>query len=128
MHRVLAIDDDPHVLRTVSEFLRVRGYGVMTAGSAQAAFALMEMVVPDVVLLDVGMPGIDGMTALRHIRERYPALPVIMLTGSLDPAVARYTLRQGAFHFAAKPFDFEHLTDAIGAALAYQAGNRNFRG
>lgn len=125
--RVLAVDDDRHVLRTLTEFLKVHGYEVVTAQSAREAYVLMEAALPDVVLLDVGMPDVDGMTVLRHIRMTYPELPVIMLTGNVDPAVARYTMKHGAFYFAAKPFDFAHLTDAIAAALAYQDGNRPWR-
>ena len=118
--RVLAVDDDPHVLEMVSEFLTLQGYEVVTAQNAGDAFMLLEAAPPDVVLLDVVMPGVDGMTALRRIRQVHPELPVIMLTGSIDIELARNTLKRSAFDYVAKPFDMDHLVRVVEAAVAHR--------
>lgn len=116
--RVLAIDDDAEILDMLTELLQVDGYEVLTAQNAEDAFRLLAATPPHVVLLDVGMPCVGGMTALRHIRTLYPELPVIMVTGNLDADLARQTLKLGAFHYVAKPFEYVHLADAIEAAVA----------
>ena len=116
--RVLAVDDEQEILDTLTEFLTVLGYEVVTALSAADAFVLMGVAPPDVVLLDFAMPDVDGITALGEMRAIHPEVPVIMLTANVDPALIRHTLKHGAFHYVAKPFDFDHLADAIAAAVA----------
>ena len=125
--RVLAVDDDPQVLEMLAEFLTIQDYEAVTAQSAGDAFLCLEATPPDVVLLDFAMPDVDGVTALLHIRASYPELPVIMLTANIDLALARHTLKLGAFHYVAKPFDFGHLADAIRAALASRGGHHRWR-
>ena len=117
--RVLAVDDESQILETLTEFLELRGYEVLTAQNAGDAFMILAVTPADVVLLDVAMPGIDGVTALRRIRESHPELPVIMLTANADLALARDTLKRGAFDYVAKPFDFDHLAQVVEAAVAH---------
>lgn len=119
--RVLAVDDDPIILEMLTEFLTSQGYEVLTAQNAGDAFMLLEVSPPDVVLLDIGMPGVDGMTALRRLRVVRPDLPIIMLTGSIDVDLGRDTLKRGAFDYVAKPVDFDRLSHVIEAALAHRA-------
>jgi DNA-binding NtrC family response regulator len=90
------------------------------ARSASAALLLVARASPDVVLLDITMAGVDGMTALRRIRARHPTLPVIMLTANDDVDVARDTLKLGAFDYVAKPFNFGHLARVIEAAMEHR--------
>jgi two-component system, NtrC family, response regulator AtoC len=116
--RILAVDDDPLFLAMLTEVLGVLGYAVVTAQNAGDAFMLVAVAPPDVVLLDVGMPGIDGVTALRRIRARHPELPVIMCTANVD--VARDTLERAAFDYVAKPINFDRLAGVIEAALAHR--------
>jgi CheY-like chemotaxis protein len=96
---VLAVDDDPMILELLTAVLTPRGYQVVTAQNGGEALMLLEASPVDVVLLDVAMPGVDGMSALRRIREVHPALPVIMLTGNVDAAVGRDSLQRGAFDY-----------------------------
>ena len=119
--RLLAVDDEKEILDALTEFFTLRGYEVVTAQNAGDAFMLLAVAPPDVVLLDIGMPKIDGMTALRRIRASHPTLPVIMLTANVDLALARDTLKRGAFDYVAKPFDFEHLAHVVEAAVAHRA-------
>jgi DNA-binding NtrC family response regulator len=115
--RVLCVDDEKEILDALTEFLTLHGYEVVTAQNIGDAFMLLAVAPPDVVLLDIGMPRIDGMTALRRIRDSHRQLPVIMLTTNADLALARDTLRRGAFDYVAKPFDFDHLRQVIEAAV-----------
>jgi|SRR5688572_22163832 len=116
--RVLAVDDDPMILELLRAVLTPRGYEIVTAQNGADALMLLEASPVDVVLLDVGMPGVDGMSALRRMREALPALPVIMLTGNVDAAVGRDSLQRGAFDYVTKPVDFDHLVRVLEAALA----------
>jgi DNA-binding response OmpR family regulator len=117
---VLAVDDDRMILELLTEFLVSEGHAVVTAQSASAALLLVARASPDVVLLDIKMAGVDGMTALRRIRSRHPTVPVIMLTANDDVDLARDTLKFGAFDYVAKPFDFGHLARVIEAAVAHR--------
>jgi len=119
--RVLAVDDDHMILELLTEFLVSEGHEVVVAQSASTALLLIARALPDVVLLDIKMAGIDGMTALRRIRVRHPTLPVIMLTANDDADQARDTLKLGAFDYVAKPFDFGHLASVIEAAVAHRS-------
>lgn len=117
--RILAVDDDPEVLDTLTEFLTLRGYEVITARNGGDALMLLAVAPADVVLLDITMPKVDGVTALRRIRVDHPKLPVVMLTANPDEDMARRSLRQGAFDYVTKPIGFAHLTMVIEAAIAH---------
>src|SRR5687768_7216369 len=116
--RVLAVDDNPRILDILTEFLEARGYEVATAQNGGDAMMTLATSTFDVVLLDVRMPRVDGIAALRHIRTLHPELPVIMLTGNADIELARSMLKRGAFDYVAKPVDFDHLLRVIEAAAA----------
>lgn len=119
--RILAVDDDPQVLDTLTEFLTLHGYEVTTAQNGGDALMLLAVAPADVVLLDIAMPQVDGVTALRRIRIDHPELPVVMLTASPDLDMARRTLKQGAFDYVTKPIDFTHLARVIEAAVAHRS-------
>lgn len=108
--RILIVDDDPTVAGVLRGYFAEAGYmaGYMTdtALTGREALALIEQTHPDVVLLDIRMPDLDGVEVLRRIRAAHPAIPVIMSTGNDDLALARDTLKMGAFDYVAKPFDF----------------------
>jgi DNA-binding response OmpR family regulator len=116
--RVLVIDDDPDVLELVTGFLTLHGYEVLTAGTAGEGLMLLSVAFPDVVLLDISMPRVDGVTALRRIRMDHSEIPVVMLTGNTDVSLARDTLKHGAFDYVTKPMDFSYLRTVIEAAVA----------
>lgn len=116
--RVLAVDHEPQMLETLTKFFTACGYEVVTLENARDATTLLAVTPVDVVLLDVALPGTDGATALRRIRESHPNLPVIMVSGNPDLALARDTLECGAFDYVVKPFDFAHLAHVVAAAVA----------
>ncbi|SRR5712691_4846333 len=115
--RILVVDDEAPAREMLSEYFASQGYTVDEAASGQDALAAIRRARPDLVLLDVHMPGIDGVEVLRRIRELDDALTVIMITADRDVAMARETLKLGAFDYVAKPFDYAYLDRAVSAGL-----------
>jgi len=120
--RILIVDDEQSVREVLSEYFTEQGYSVENAGGGEEALALVQRSTPDLVLLDVRMPGIDGVETLRRIREIAPDVSVIMVTANEDVGLARETLKLGALDYVAKPFDFVYLERAIMAGLAQSGG------
>jgi len=110
---VLIVDDDPGIRRYVKASLESEGYAVREAGSAEEGLAALEEKSPDLILLDVMMPKIDGWEMLRLVQERHGvgAIPVIMFSGRVDEAAAE-AVRRGAKAFVGKPFDPEQLVES----------------
>jgi two-component system, OmpR family, KDP operon response regulator KdpE len=114
--RVLVVDDEPPIVRAVAANLRVRGYEVLTAASGEAALAALETHQPDCVVLDLGLPGIDGLEVLRRLRT-WTDIPVVVLTaidGERDKVTA---LDLGADDYVTKPFGVAELMARIRVAL-----------
>ena len=120
--RILIVDDEQSVREVLSEYFVEQGYSVESAGGGEEALALVQRSTPDLVLLDVRMPGIDGVETLRRIRGIAPDVSVIMVTANEDVGLARETLKLGALDYVAKPFDFVYLERAIMAGLAQSGG------
>jgi len=114
---VLVVDDQPPNLRLMDAMLTPRGHQVITAASGEEALTRLAETAVDLVLLDIMMPGIDGIEALQQFRLRWPDLPVIMLTAVANLDIARGALKRGAFDYVQKPFEWEHLERVVGAAL-----------
>jgi len=108
---VLVVDDDPRVREFVRENLERAGYSVREAERADEALAVVEDQAPDLVLLDVVMPGTDGWQLLQRMQERHGSIPVIMFSGQVDEATAGEAARRGADDFVGKPFDPQQLVD-----------------
>ena len=111
--KVLVVDDELEVRLVLGDFLASRGYEVTQAQSGAEALGLLDRIRPDVVLLDVFMPGIDGMETLRRIVAAHPSLPVIMVTGNVDVEVTSKALEMGAADYVPKPFDLQYLEQAV---------------
>ncbi|MDH0866773.1 sigma 54-interacting transcriptional regulator [Mitsuaria sp. GD03876] len=123
--RLLLVDDDADLLKLLSMRLEAAGYDVIAVASAEAALAQMEVQRPALVLSDVQLPGMDGLALFNLIRERHPALPVILLTahGTIPDAVA--ATAQGVYTYLTKPFDGRALLDTIAQALTLSAARRD---
>ena len=113
---VLAVDDDIHVLRLIHSILEVRGYQVIVAVDGETALEKFYEHIPDIVLLDIMMPGVDGLDMCRRIRE-FSDVPIIMVTakGNKEDTVA--ALDAGADDYMAKPFSNDELIARIKAVL-----------
>jgi CheY-like chemotaxis protein len=116
--RVLIVDDDPQVAGMLRDVATTLGYAVETVESGLDALRLIPELNPDVILLDMTLPGLRGEAVLERVHADNPDLPIVMLTGNTDPVLARQTLALGAFDYIAKPFDLARLVQVLEAALA----------
>jgi excisionase family DNA binding protein len=109
---VLIVDDDPRLREYVRVNLEMEGYSVREAGDAEEGLSVLEESTPDLVLLDVMMPGVDGWEMLRRVQERHGvgAIPVIMFSGKVEE-VAEEAASRGAQGFVGKPFSPQELVD-----------------
>lgn len=114
--RVLLVDDEKDFIESLSERLQIRGFSVQTALSGDAALDLIRQEDLDVVVLDVLMPGKDGIETLREIKNIRPLLQVIMLTGHATVETAIEGMKLGAHDFLMKPTDTEDLVEKISKA------------
>lgn len=117
MARILLIDDDASLREVLAYTLREQGHEVETAASGAAGLALLERAVPDTVITDLKMPGIDGLEVLRRAHDIDATLPVIVLTafGSIEDAVA--AMRDGAHDYLTKPYNRDELRITVDKAL-----------
>ena len=110
---VLFVDDEPKLCRIISKILAEDGYDVFTADSGGAALELAARVHPDVVVLDINMPIMNGVEVLREMRTRGLECPVIMLTAQGTLQTAREAMSLGAFDYMTKPFDLHLFKKAL---------------
>jgi two-component system, chemotaxis family, chemotaxis protein CheY len=115
--RVLVVEDQPQVMGILRDMLQHLQYEASTATSAEDALAAIIDVRPHVVILDLQLPGMSGQEALAYFREHYPAVPVIVVTGSLEQDVARQVRDRGAFDVLVKPFSLAALRDLLARAM-----------
>ena len=111
--KVLVVDDEPEVRQVLLEFLVSRGYDVSVAAGGAEAIAQVESIEPDLVLLDVAMPGMDGVETFKRLVAIEPDLAVIMVTANADIGVTSKLLALGAVDYVPKPFDLDYLDQAV---------------
>jgi DNA-binding NtrC family response regulator len=114
--KVLMVDDEEEFASTVSERLQLRGYDIKAVFRAEDGLKEVKPGYPDVALLDLKMPGMDGLTLLRNIKKIDPSIEVIMLTGHGALKESSEGLESGAFDYIMKPIDIDNLIDKIGKA------------
>ena len=115
---VLIVEDDSYTGAMLKDFVTELGYeGQLVADSAAALRALVQGA-PDLVLLDILLPGLSGLEALPSIRALAPDVPVIMVSGTTDEERARQALARGAFDYIVKPVDLRYLAETVEVALA----------
>lgn len=117
MSEILMIDDDPNLSQLLGEFLNGQGYATRCASNGRAGLREMFSSKPDLILLDVTMPQMDGWETLKRIREVSEA-PIIMLTARDDESEILRGFSQGADDYVTKPFSFAQLAARIKALLA----------
>lgn len=115
--RVLVVDDEPNLRRMLRAPLRREGFAVAEAGTADEGVARMREDRADAILLDLVLPGTSGLEALSGFRERWPDVPIVMMSGQATIADAVQATRDGAFHFLEKPFTPEAVLATLRAAL-----------
>ena len=116
--RVLLVDDEQNFTRVLSKRMKVREFDTTTAYDGKGALELVESEKPDVVVLDLNMPGIDGMEILKRIKTEHPKIEVIILTGHGSEEKEQLAIKIGAFAFLQKPIDINMLVKTVEDAYA----------
>jgi DNA-binding response OmpR family regulator len=107
--KILIVDDEPEICKTVTEFLFDAGYAASYALNGPDGLAMIKKDLPSLVLLDIGMPGMDGIEVMRLIHEQHPSLPVVVLTGNKDTDTVKKMMGLGAAEYLTKPIHLETL-------------------
>jgi len=115
--RVMVVDDRADIRGLLSDYLESEGYTVEAVGDGTTALLRLGEFRPQVILLDILMPGLSGISALQRIRAMHPNIAVIMVTGIGDEETAKRSLALGAFDFVTKPIAFAYLTWALETSL-----------
>ena len=115
--KILVVDDEAAITEGLEQLLAAEGYDVRVLNCGALAMRLVADWRPDLVLLDVVMQDVDGPTIADAIRELWPTLPVIFMTGSIEPERMQFTVRQPKMHVLTKPFRFEALLRVIAGAM-----------
>ena len=118
--RILLVDDEPDILDILHEHF-AKECDVETAADGMTALAIVRARRPDVIFLDINMPGINGVDVLKSVKELDATIPVLMVTASADNALAAEAIKRGAFSYIPKPFDLKYLNHLVAAALSSRA-------
>jgi two-component system nitrogen regulation response regulator NtrX len=116
-NNICIVDDEPAILNTLSSILEDEGYQISVAKSGQEALKLIRGEQPDVVLLDIWMPELDGLETLKRLRQQHPSLLVIMMSGHGSIETAVKATKLGAYDYLEKPLDLEKVTILVRNAL-----------
>lgn len=114
---LLVVDDEVDVREVIEEYFRAHGYAVLGAESAQAARAIVSAQPVDLALLDINMPGEDGLSLARHLRERHAGMAIVMLTSASTVVDRIVGLEMGADDYVPKPFDPRELAARVKSVL-----------
>ena len=119
MRRILIVEDYEDVRRMLKILLESEHFGVLEAGSGAEALRLISSGRPDVILMDLALPGIDGLETIRRIRQidGFQNTPIIVLTAYTGQSIYETAFRAGTNYFMAKPVDFDELTDLLEGIL-----------
>jgi two-component system KDP operon response regulator KdpE len=118
--RVLVVDDEPAIRRFLRTSLRAEGYDIVEVETGEAALAEVRRRAPDLIVLDLGLPGLDGLEVIRRVREPGSVVPIIVLTSRTDEAGKVEALDLGADDYVTKPFGVDELLARMRAALRHR--------
>ena len=117
MIQILVVDDEIAIREVLIEFLSDHGYAATGAENGRAALQMVKTLRPQVVLLDIAMPGMNGIETLKKLRQDIPSAAVIMISGHADHDMALQALELGAYDFIQKPLDFRYLERTLLAKI-----------
>jgi DNA-binding response OmpR family regulator len=115
--KILLVDDEEEFVTTLAERLELRGLQARAALNGEAALQMIEADTPEIVILDVMMPGLGGFEVLRRIKAQHPQLPVILLTGRGSEKEGVKGMQLGAFDYLMKPLNIEELIKKMQEAI-----------
>ena len=124
---LLIVDDEERFLTTTKKLLDKRGMNTTTCTNGAEALRIVEERPLDVILLDVKMPGIDGMEVLRRIRQDHPDIQVLLLTGHVSIESAVEGLKLGAFDYLLKPLTISEIQSKVAAAFAEKQARKTLK-
>ena len=110
---ILIVDDEPSITKMLKAFLESRGMRVVVASSGEEAITAAAKHSPQIIVLDINMPGMDGLMTLKRLRETKPKVPVIVASGFGDEDTVRKALDSGAYDYITKPFNLEYLETMV---------------
>ena len=119
MNPICIVDDQPQIGSTVSSILVDEGYKTAVFQDAESFWQSLDTQEPSLVLLDIWLPGVDGLELLKRLHERFPALPIIMMSGHAGIETAVKAIKAGAFDFMEKPLHLEALLDKVESAISH---------
>ncbi len=111
--QILVVDDENSVRELLLTFLKDRGFSVAGAKDGHEALELAQKLKPQMIFLDIAMPGLNGIETLKRLRKETPESNVIMISGHADHDMALAALDLGAFDFIKKPFDLAYLQNVV---------------
>ena len=120
MNPICIVDDQPHICSTVSGILADEGYKTVAFQDAESFWQSLDTQKPSLVLLDIWLPGVDGLELLKRLHERFPTLPVIMMSGHAGIETAVTAIKAGAFDFMEKPLHLEALLEKVDSAITHR--------
>lgn len=117
MSKILVVDDEPSICWGVSRLAESLGHQIESASSAEHGLSIASSYQPDLIILDVRLPGVDGLSAMKHFRQLDEKTPIIVITAFGDLKTAVTAVEQGAFEYVLKPFDLQEIRTAVERAL-----------
>ncbi len=116
--RILIIDDDKQICAILSDLVKGEGFEATVAYEGEKALKIVRSAAPDLLLVDMMLPGMDGMEVLRQVKDLDPELPVVFITGHADARGAVKAIKAGAHDYLSKPFDNQDVIRVVHRALA----------
>ena len=116
-HKILIVDDEPDIVEVLADRLEASGFDVRAVHNAPDCYTAVAEDAPDLILLDIQMPEIDGMEALVELKKNHSEIPVLMISAASVAEVAHKALQGGAEGFVLKPFESEELMGKINGIL-----------
>jgi CheY-like chemotaxis protein len=117
MHKILIVDDEEMMCLVVKDFLREAGYEIAVASNGKEACSLYPQVNPDLILLDLGLPDMNGREVLKDVKAKMPHIKIVIISAYADQKTKDELLSLGADFFLAKPFMPEELQETVKEAL-----------
>lgn len=122
MNKLLVVDDEHEICEFLKAFFEERSFNVTTVSNGELALTEVDRVRPQVVLLDIHMPGLDGMNVLRQIKQKYPQMKVIMVTALETRDKIEEAMRYGADNYITKPLSLEYLEKDVQEKISHLMG------
>ncbi len=120
MNPICIVDDQPYICSTIASILKDEGYQTIVFPDAESFWQRLDTINPSLVMLDIWLPGIDGLQLLKSLQSRFPELPIIMMSGHAGIETAVAAIKAGAYDFMEKPLHLDVLLDKVKSAIKHR--------